>query len=48
MAQINCNKKIYHLGNFLCLIEAAKAYDAKAIELFGEFARTNKLMGRYD
>jgi len=30
-----------HYGRFDDEIEAAKAYDTKAIELYGEFARTN-------
>lgn len=31
----------YHVGRFATEIEAAHAYDCKARELFGEFARTN-------
>lgn len=33
-------KSIY-LGSFTCLVKAAKAYDKKAIELFGEFSSLN-------
>ncbi len=40
-AQIGFNKKRYHLGLFRDPIEAAKAYDNKAKELFGEFAALN-------
>jgi len=33
--------KVYYLGRYDSAIEAAKAYDKKAIELMGEFAWTN-------
>jgi len=39
--RIGYNKKRVHIGNFDSEIEAAKAYDKKAVELFGSFARTN-------
>ena len=41
MAQIRHNSKLIYLGLFNDEIEAAKTYDAKAKELFGEFAKTN-------
>jgi len=40
-SQICVNYKNYHLGLFDDKIEAAKAYNEKAKELFGEFARLN-------
>jgi hypothetical protein len=40
-ATIKINQKSIHLGYFDDEIECAKAYDKKAIELFGEFAWLN-------
>ncbi len=40
-AQIGFNKKIKNIGRFGNEIEAARAYDEAANELFGEFACTN-------
>ena len=41
LAHIGFNGKTIKIGTFKTDKEAAKAYDKKAIELFGEFARTN-------
>jgi hypothetical protein len=43
-AQIMFERKKINLGNFSTAKEAGRAYDAAAIRLFGEFARTNSQM----
>lgn len=43
-AHIRHNGTKYHLGVFKTAIEAARAYDARALKLFGPEARTNLKM----
>lgn len=40
-AAIKLDGRTYNLGNFKCPIEAARAYDKKALALFGEYAKLN-------
>jgi hypothetical protein len=40
-SQIKCRDKRYHLGMFSNQEDAGKAYDKKAYELYGRFARLN-------
>ena len=42
-AQVKTGGTIYYLGRFSTELEAAKAYNIKARELFGEFANTNDI-----
>jgi hypothetical protein len=40
-AKITCDGKITGIGYYFCIVKAAKAYDEKARECFGEYARLN-------
>jgi hypothetical protein len=45
MAGITIDGKRKYLGLFKHAVEAAKVYDAAAIEIHGAFAKTNKMLG---
>lgn len=47
LALICDNYKHISLGHYDTALEAAKIYDAEALKRFGEFAKTNKMMGLY-
>lgn len=44
-AAISHNNRDYAIGRFSTPLGAALAYDAKAVEMFGEFALTNEKLG---
>lgn len=47
LASLTMNYKNIYLGRYSDKVEAAKAYDAAAEKFFGEFAKTNEQLGRY-
>jgi hypothetical protein len=42
------SRKSKNIGSYTSEYDAAKAYDKKAVELFGEHARTNEMMNLYE
>jgi hypothetical protein len=47
-ARLKLNGREIHLGLFSDKMEAALAYDLAAVKHFGQFARTNAMLGKYD
>ena len=47
-ARLTFNSVGVHIGCFDTMTEAANAYDAKSVELFGEFAMTNRKLGLFE
>lgn len=45
VSRIHFNYKSHYIGSFNCKHEAARTYNKKALELFGEFARLNIIEG---
>ena len=43
-AKIGFKNRTIHIGRFKTAVEAANAYDTKAVELFGEYALTNCML----
>ena len=48
IVKISHNRKSFYLGSFKNPVDAAKAYDKKALELYGEHATTNEKLNRYE
>ena len=46
-AHITYNKKKYNIGIYKTELEASQAYDIKALDLFGQFAKTNHPVANY-
>ena len=42
-SRIRCDKKSYHLGFYTNVLDAAKAYNKKSLELFKEFSNLNRV-----